>query len=41
MVAVSTSVNWRIVFEFERPNVTNFDLADYQQLNAKGDWTNV
>jgi proteic killer suppression protein len=27
--AVSVSGNWRLVFEFEGPNVTNVDLVDY------------
>jgi proteic killer suppression protein len=28
--AVSVSGNWRPVFEFDGPNITNVDLVDYQ-----------
>lgn len=27
--AVSVSGNWRVVFEFARPDTTNIDLVDY------------
>jgi toxin HigB-1 len=27
--AVSVSGNWRIVFEFDGPDMTNIDLVDY------------